>query len=40
MFIRENPIVENKALTRPIISNDSSVNVAMATPRIMGTNDQ
>lgn len=36
MFCNENPIVDNKAETKPIMSKDISVTVAIATPKIMG----
>lgn len=40
MFCSENPHVATKAETRPNISKDISVMVAMATPRIIGTNEK
>lgn len=36
MFCRENPMVDSRAETNPIISKEISVTVAMATPRNMG----
>lgn len=36
----ENPIVATRALRSPAISNDTSVNVAIQTPIIIGTIDK
>lgn len=40
IVINENPSVAPRALSNPINSNDTSVNVAMITPPMMGSNDK
>ena len=40
IFRDENPMVAIRALTRPAISNDTSVSVAILTPRIIGNIDK
>ena len=40
MFWSENPQVDMRAATRPSMSKDSSVMVAMATPKMMGTREK
>lgn len=40
IFCSENPHVATKAEIRPNMSKDISVMVAMATPRIIGTNEK
>lgn len=40
MFWREKPQVDTRAATRPSMSKDNSVMLAMATPRMIGTREK